>query len=71
MAIVIEVQVVGALGQVHDVLAAQDVVGHYTVHRLFHAQAVGVVLKGRGRAILAHLPELAAFSPITSITRCY
>ena len=63
LGVVPEVEGVGALGHVHDVLAMQNVVGDRSIHRFPHAQALSVVNKAGGGAALAHLLELAAILP--------
>ena len=63
LGVVPEVEGVGSLGHVDDVLAVEGVVGVNAVNGLFHPQALGVVNKAGGGAGLAHLLELAAVLP--------
>ena len=60
-----EVEGVGALGHVDNVLAVQGVVGHRTVHRFLYSQPFAVVLERRcgTAATVLHLLELPALFP--------
>ena len=58
-----EMERIGALGHVDDVLAMQGVVGDGAAHGLADAQAIGIVKEGGRGAGFAHLLQLTALFP--------